>query len=340
MYTGSSLEEHCYRILEEKGGKIADRVRAILLEEISVNGLEHSLQYLSEKWRDTFAPSMVILSCEAVGGKPNEATYQASLALSLMNLSFSLWDDLLDKTKYRFFIPTVLGKYGEGANLIIGGLSSARAFSILNQMDLDRKKHRAVTELVWNYWKRTARAENVNLRLRKQSHVKAEEKFTVIKTHAITSETLLRVGAVLGDGSEDEIKHLGLYGRYLGIILELRKDVSVSLNLTLELAEKISTGALPYTLLWAENHSEGLKEYLAGHPSNLIPFDIGKLVEFVLEAGAMEEVINLLREFTKKAESELIGINTNNSITKLKLFLQSQERILTDSLSALFSCQH
>jgi len=328
----SVLEERCYRLLEEIGGKVADRARDILLEEIAVDGLREPVEYLCEKWRDVFAPAMVILSCEAVGGEPDDATYDAALALSLMNLSFSLWDDILDKTRYKLFVPTVFGKFGEGANLVVGGLASAKAFSILNNIKLDEEKRKLLSDLVWNYWRGTAQAEMRNLALRRKGDVKPKEKFRVIEMHSITTETLLRVGAVLGGGSRDEIDHLGRYGRYLGIILELRKDFDVSINLTLELADKIKRGALPYTLLWAKHRSKELKEYLLEHGDALKPEDIKKIVEFILNINAVKEILNLINRFKQKAELEILKLNHNSTIKKLGYFLDAQAKIFVEDL--------
>ena len=71
------------------------------------------------------------------------------------------------------------------------------------------------------------------------------KKFWKIKTEAEDLETCLKIGAIIGNGSESEINHLGKYGLYLGIILELCKDFRISVNLTAELAEKIRNGTLP-----------------------------------------------------------------------------------------------
>lgn len=335
MFAGSSLEERCYRILEEKGGKIADRARAILLNEKSLEGLQQPLRYASGKWRDPLTPSLVVLSCEAVGGKPDEATYQAALAMTLMSLSFNLWDDIVDKTMYKLFIPTVLGKFGEGITLMIGGLASAKAFSILSEIKIDRKKRQTITKLIWDYWKKLAKAETTNLELRRGGDFKPEERLKVIEMQAINLETSLKIGAVLGDGSEDEITHLGNYGRCLGTILELIKDFKVSINLTLELAEKIRSGALPYTLLWAKNHSEKLREYPSLLTDTITPVDIKNIVEAVLKAKALEDTIRLLNILTKKAEIELLELNNNKAINTLKIFLRAQSKIFNESLSTL-----
>jgi geranylgeranyl pyrophosphate synthase len=335
MFTKSNLEEQCYRILEEKGGQIADRARTILLKEKSLEGLQKPLIHISENWRDPATPSLVILSCEAVGGEPNETTYQAALSMTLMSLSFTVWDDLVDKTIHKGFIPTVVGRFGESAALMIGGLASAKAFSILSLMKTDERKRQIIAELVWNYCKTMAESEAANLGLRRRSDAKPEEKLRVIEMEAVSLETLSKIGAVLGDGSQDEVEHLGNYGRHLYTLLELKKDFKTSINLTLELAKKIKDRSLTYTLLWAKNHSPKMEEYLWLMTDTIKPIDIKNIVEAVLETKATENIIDLVKTLTLKAEKELAYIRKNKASTLLKFFLEAQSKTLVKNLSTL-----
>lgn len=330
-----SLEERCYGILEEKGGKIADEARTILLKEKSLTGLRQPLRHISDNWRDTFAPSMVVLSCEAVGGKPDETTHQAALAISLMNLSFRLWDDIMDKTTYRGFIPTIRGDFGGSVALMIGGLASAKAFSVLTGMKLNETKRQAIAKLVWNYWGNLAGAEVANLKLKRRGDVKPEEKLKVFEMEGVGVETMLKIGATLGNGSEDEMQHLGNYGRYLGTILELRRDFNVAINLTLELAGKIKSGALPYALLWARSRSEKVKGYLPLFKGTIEPVDIRKIVEAMLETRALENTVRLIEELTKKGVVEVLEVKDSKTTLILRFFLEAQSEILAESLSTL-----
>jgi geranylgeranyl pyrophosphate synthase len=339
MLAMSRLEEQCYQILEEKGGKIADEARTILLREMFLKGLRQPLRYVSNKWRDHLAPSLVVLSSEAVGGKPDEHVGPAALALSLMNLSFRLWDDVIDKTEYRRFVPTVFGKFGTGVTLIIGGLASAKAFSILSNMEIDELKREEITKLIWNYWVRMAEAETINLKLRKRANVKPEEKLKVFEMEGATPETSLRIGATLQNGSSEEIDHLGNYGRYLGVILELRKDLNASLNLTLELSEKIKNGSLPYTLLWAKNNSGRIQECLSFDPDTVVQAKMKELVKAILETSALENISRLIKKYAVKAKKEISTLSPNKSTTTLLFLVEAQHRLFVESLSELSNYQ-
>jgi geranylgeranyl pyrophosphate synthase len=330
MNKKNNVEERCRKILEDNGGFIADKAKTLLLEESSLKNLRAPLEFISKNWRDPLTPALMGLSCSAVGGKPEE-THEAALALSLMNLSFYIWDDIIDKAQIKLFKPTLFGKFGEGTALIIGGLASAKAFSILNQMKVDDVKRQTITKLFWNLWTRMAQAETINLKLRSNENLTASKKLWKIKTEATDMETCLRIGATIGNGSQSEVEHLARYGHCLGIILELWKDFLVSTNLTLELEEKIRNGASPYSMLWASEHSEEIPRKIA----DFSQFNAKQLVMRILETKVLDNVMKTIQRIEKKGERELIEMKTNDAVATLHLFIELQPRFFLNSLSTL-----
>ena len=129
-----------------------------------------------------------------------------------------------------------------------------------------------------------AKTEAVNLRTRKNQY-SAKDKLLKIRAEAEADlGNCLKMGAVIGNGSEKEVKSLGKYGLYIGIILELQHDFQVSVNLTLELADKVRIGALPYTLLRAREDSQELQKNLKdiACKKTIGPKEIEKIVQGVL----------------------------------------------------------
>ena len=334
MYTESNLKERCQKILEDNGGKVANRASRILLEDAALKDLGPPLEFISKNWRDPLTPSMMALSCEAVGGSSKE-THETSLAMSLMHLCFYVWDDMVDKANFKSFKPTLFGKFGEGPALIIGGLASAKAFSILNRMNVDVIKRQEINKLVWELWTKMAQAEAANLRLRKHGNVSYSKKFSIIKMEASDLETCTKIGAILGNGSNFEIKHLANYGLFLGIIFELWKSFHVTTNLTMELAEKLKSGAYPFLLLWAKEHSEKLRKKLEELTRNnsIGPSKIREIVEDVLETKAFKYTTQNIRKFTNKARVELTELNDNEATRMLRFFVEVQPQLFIESLS-------
>lgn len=334
MNTESGLKERCQRILEENGGRVADRASRILLEDPLLKDLRPPLEFISKNWREPLSPSMMSLACEAVGGSPDE-THESGLAMSLMHLCFYVWDDMVDEAKLKSFKPTLFGKFGEGPALIIGGLASAKAFSILNRMNVDVIKRQKINKLVWELWTKMAQAEAANLRLRKHGNVSYKKKFSIIKMEASDLETCTKIGAILGNGSNFEIKHLANYGLFLGIIFELWKSFHVTTNLTMELAEKLKSGAYPFLLLWTKEHSEKLRKKLEELTCNksIGPSKIREIVEDVLETNLIKHTKKNIQRFTNKAKVELAELNDNEATQTLRFFIEAQPQLFIESLS-------
>lgn len=333
MYEKYSIEERCRRILEEHGGLIADKARTILLKDPALKNLRPPLEFISKNWRD-LTPALMSLSCEAVGGQPEEI-YDSALAICLMHLSFYLWDDIIDNARSKSFKQTLFGKFGADTALIIGGLASAKGFTILNEMNMKKKRRQTITNLVWELWTVMARAETVTLKLQSQEIFSYRKKFLKIKKEAKDTETCLRIGAIIGNGSKSEIYHLGKYGLFLGTIVKLWNDFRVSINLTLELAEKIRSGKLPYSLMWASDHSETLQKRLEAliGKNSIEHIQIKEIVRETLATEVLEYTSRSVKKYMNKAKTELTYLKKSSASQTLETLIDFQTRLFMESLS-------
>jgi len=334
MHNKHSKQELCSSILEENGGFIADITRTMLLDDPSLRDLHPPLEFLSRTWRDPLTPAMMILSCATVGGN-SEIVQEAASAMSLINLSFRIWDDMIDKTAIRSFRPTLYGKFGEGTALIVGGLLTAKAFSILAQMDIDYHRRRKIDKLLWNLLSKMARAETVEMKLRSKLNSSSKDKFWKIKTEAADLDTCMKIGAILGRGSENEILHLGKYGLCLGKITELWKDFHVSINLTLELKQKIIDKALPFAVMWASEHADNLKrELAAASDDENEPGYIKQIVVEILGTGALDHIVRIMADFAEEGVAALLRLGSKEvSVLRLQSFIEAQPELFIESLS-------
>ena len=327
-----TFEECCRKILESNGGAIADKARKLLLEDPALKNLRPPLEFISKNWRDQ-TPALTSLSCESVGGRKEE-TYDVSLAMCLMHLSFYIWDDMLDNTRCKLFKPTFFGKFGAETSLIVGGLASAKAFSILNELNLHREKRQTIFEEVWGLWTSMATAETRALTLQSEKRFYHMEKLWKINIEAKDTEASLRIGAIIGNGSRSEISHLGNYGLCLGIILKLWNDFRVSVNLTLELADKIRGKRLPYPLLWASEQSQTLRKKLdiLASQDSIGQSQIKEIVEELLATRAFNHTNNCIKKYTEKAEKELSYLAKNTYTRTLQSLIEAQSQLLIESL--------
>jgi geranylgeranyl pyrophosphate synthase len=334
MHNKRSKQELCNSILEENGGVIADKTRTMLLHDPSLRDLHPPLEFLSRTWRDPLTPAMMNLSCATVKGN-SEIVQEAASAMSLINLSFRIWDDIIDKTPIRSFKPTLYGRFGESTSLIVGGLVTAKAFSILAQMDINYNKRRKIDKLLWNLLAKMARAEKVEIELRSQQHPSSKDKFWKIKTEAADLGTCMKIGATLGGGSQNEILHLGKFGLCLGIVMELWKDFHVSLNLTLELKQRILNKALPFAVIWASERSDSLKrklEVVSGEENE--PNYTKQVVGDILDTGALDRIVRTMAEAVREGVAALLRLESRKEpVQTLQSFIEAQPELFAESLS-------
>lgn len=328
-----SATQKCHQILEENGGIIAEKSRSIMINNPTLTELKEPLEFISKTWRDPLIPTLMALSCKAVGGQP-EDTNDSAIALSLINLSFFLWDDIIDQSSAKVFQSTLSGKYGSGVALIVGGMISAKAFSILNNLNFIKTKKDAISKLIWNLLSVMAKVEMHSLKARKQKTYSSSNKLWKIKTESIDPETATKLGATIGNGSINQITNLGKYGSCLGVILGLMHDFRVSTNLTLELADKIRSGNLPYSLLLASERSSTLKKRLEVllTKNKIAQSSIKFVVEDMLKTRVFEDIEKKVWIRVEMANKALDELKQNRATQTLRRFVELQPEYFVDSI--------
>lgn len=325
--------EICFEILEENGGKVAEKSRKIMLADPKLKTLKDPFQFIATNWRDPLTPSLLSLSCEAVGEDPIK-TNDLAIALSLINLTFFLWDDIIDSSYSKHFKATLTGKYGTGIALITGGMISAKAFTILNNLKIQQEKKELINQNIWNLLSLMAKAETHSIKMRTKGRYSSKIKLWKIETESIDPEICLRIGALIGDGSEREIENLGTYGKCLGIIIGLINDFRIGTNLTLELAEKIKLNVPPYCLLLASENSISFKKVLekAFSKEELNPKSIELIVKSMLKTGIYEEIEKKVVYWVEKANKAIENLNQNRATQTLLKFIQLQPKYFLESI--------
>jgi geranylgeranyl pyrophosphate synthase len=306
-------------ILEMYGGETANRSVEQLLEDPQLTAMKHFTDFVAKNWRDCFIPTLMNLGCQFVGGKPRD-TEEFAVSLSLMNLSFRIWDDVIDETTNRTLRSTFVGKFGRSNALIYGGTISAKAFTILSKANAEKVRKEEINELIWNYWATMAKAETRDLAARANTY-NASQKFSKIKEEAVNIRTALKIGAVLGNGSSNDIEELETYGNNLAVMLELLKDLKVSLNLTLELEEKLQSGQLSLLLFMAKEESREIqaKIQLLEKNCSITPKDMHHLIRVVLNSKSWAHFIEYFKEANIKCQAVLMARESSAAKTLIAI---------------------
>jgi len=324
----SEIEARFQEILEKRGRPALEKAKRVMLEGVGSRHLGPPLQHLAENWNDLLRPALIALSCEAVGGKP-ETTTSAAAAMTLICSSMNIYDNIMDTTRSKAFVPTLPGKFGSGTALIVAGLIASKAFQVLYE-DAEREirtEQRAdVAHAFQDFLLKMSEAEMANLKLKAERRIDSEEVFRVLQMQAADMEACAKIGALVGCGTKRDIEQSSTYGSYLGTIINLRDDLWISLNLSAELSDRIGAFSLPYVLTLCMNISEKARNFVLdlSQRDGITPREIKRVVNFLFETGALAQVLRLISELIEKSAILSPEKGARNTRDSLALILNAQ----------------
>lgn len=248
-------------------------------------------------------PALISLSCEAVGGK-TEKTTSIGAALALIAGAADIHDDIIDQSTTKYSKTTVFGKFGGDITLLAGDALLIHGSILLHREceSLTKEQREAILSLIFQAFVEISQAEAAETRLMKNLYVPPEKYFAIIKMKAVIPEVHCKIGAIIGDATEETVESWGHYGRTLGIISTIR-DEFIDLMEYPELQNRIKNECPPLPMLYALQNSEIKKEIkpLIKSP-NLAKKDANKMIKIVLGS---KEVQGLKRDTTLLISEEI-----------------------------------
>lgn len=172
-------------------------------------------------------PSLVVLSCEAVGGRTEDAL-KTGAAMELIHTFSLIHDDIMDKDEMRRGKPSVHILWGEPMAILAGDTLFSKAFE--NVLETDTQSvppHRTVNALktVVDSCIKICEGQALDIGFEGKLDVKEEEYLEMIykKTAALIAAST-KAGAIIGGGTEEQIEALSEYGRLIGLAFQIQDD--------------------------------------------------------------------------------------------------------------------
>jgi len=305
------------KLLEEKGSESLETAEKLVLEErIECGEIREALQYfMKQYWQDLTTPTLLSLSCEAVGGNSKEVK---SIAVPLIMISgaIDIHDDIVDRSKEKDNRPTVVGKFGEEIALIVGDFLLGKGFILLNEAcgGVSNTKFSLIMENIKNAFSELADAEALEILLQREKTIKPDEYLRIVRKKAADVEGLMKVGAIVGGGSAEEIKALGKYGRCLGTLSILRDDL-IDLMDFKELRHRIRYECLPFPLLHILRNTnvKSAMPLLSIRKKK----DVDAILDAVEKAGGFERCKEIMQDIAKECYTTLNIIKHNKKHLRL-----------------------
>lgn len=319
-----------HKILEERGNKAVSLAEQVLLEGVESEVLREPLQYLVGRRRDLTRPTLMSLACETVGGNPADVV-DAAVAMVLECHHIGLIDDVVDETKVKRLSWTLPGRFGIYVSLMVSIILKAKAHFALSRLSrkLDQERFEEVNRVFKDFLIRMVEGEALNFQLKHEKIVDTQRLIEVFKLESVDIEACMRIGAIIGKGTYEEVEALGQYGRILGVLFLLREDLMDSLNFSVQLGNKLKEGSYPFPVLWAINHSKKFQDFISvlRQRKKVTSLDIKTCVQLLFESDAIDYVTKLMEELTGDAMNSLERTRENEAKKVLGLFARAQPQM-------------
>lgn len=208
--------------LLETYGKYIDQINHALDRELSLYSESEFIEPLkySLEGGKRIRPIILVLAAESVG-KIDDNTLAASCAVEFLHMESIIHDDIIDNETMRRQKEPFHIKYGYNTSVLTGDFVLGLILAISSRLDNARiTKDLATTAMLMS------EVEMIESRLEISEDVTFDDYLKVIEYKTATAfEVAARIGAIIANGSEEEIEALTEYGKNIGIAYQIRDDL-------------------------------------------------------------------------------------------------------------------
>lgn len=317
--------EKVRKMIEKDGAKGWNMAKETLMHQETDNAqLKQALAYLT-LIPDFFRPAVVTYCCKAVGGDP-EVTIPTSASLILFAKAIGMHDDIIDKVKKRKNHLTAFGKFGEGIVLVLSDILLFKGFTLLRknlEIGVSPTALSKILETIDSIWFEQSESEIFEQQSRNNINIPPEKCLAKITKRASEFEVITRIGAILGGGSERDVRSFAFYGRSMGTASLLRDELIDMLEFSI-LKHRIKRESMPLPLVYALQSAKA-RSRLIPLISNNRTLKISELLEIsklVDMTGGMDYTADLIKENVKKACSSIKKFHKKEELSLIAKSLQ------------------
>jgi len=331
MKTLTSIELNA--IIKERSKTILEMFGQVATSGVNDPHLLAVLQDVKKYWKDFVRPALTSFSCEAVGGRP-ELANNAALMFTLASSGFGIHDDIIDESSNKHLRMTIRGLHGVDKALLAGDLLIVKAWTIIREMITKNYEPKKIADIIETYGNSSieiCEAEFMETLCRRKLETDLEHYENIIWKAMAEMEACAKIGAIMGNGNDNEVQALAEFGRRLGFMHRLDDDVEDCLNSKNDLPHRIEFESVPLPLLFAAKSSTEifLKIKRIVEKSHISPIDVRRLLGFCFDTEAFEYVRKIAEKNRGEAIHKLGKIKDSSARNVLlSMTEQSYQRIL------------
>jgi len=258
-------------------------------------------------------PLLCVLSCRAVNGKDKDALKTAA-AIELIHTFTLIHDDIMDRDDFRRGVLAVHKAYDEPTAILAGDLLFSKAFELS-----DERVFRILAEATV----KICEGQLLDMVFEKRTDVSIDEYLEMIKKKtAVLLMAATKSGAILGNGSTNEIKALSNFGFNLGLAFQIQDDLLGLLGDEEKLGKPVGSdiaegkkNVIIIKILESSKREELLKLI---NRENITKEDIEKVIKLAEETGAISFAKSLANKYASLAIKELSQIRDSDAKHELR----------------------
>ena len=284
-----------------------------------------------KRWR----PALTLLACEAVGGKEKEAMPFTPI-IELVHEGTIMVDDCEDDSKERRGKPCTHLIYGIDTAINDGNIMYFLPMAIFytNTQKLGQEKTRQIYDLYIQEMLRVSigQAKDIYWHKGKKENVSEEEylQMCICKT-GVLARFAAKLGAIIGNGSREEINALARFGESIGVGFQIQDDI---LELTGKEFAKGKGG------IGGDIH-EGKRTLMVIHTiKKANEQDRKRLIEILNSHPTEQETISEAIEIIKKSPIKEIVVTNTIDIPKEKMISKLKVISIASLLSETIKRTH
>jgi geranylgeranyl pyrophosphate synthase len=321
MSPEQKLMQRAINLIQDRGQRAVENSRQLAtIDKIGYKPLNEAVKYfMDEFWYDFLHPALISIACEAVGGNV-EDTVNIGSAIVLLAGAADIHDDIIDESKIKEPYLTVFGKFGRDIAILTGDALLLKGVFALHESTcvFSKSKSNLILESVKESFLELCGGELRETELRGKVEISKNDYLEIVKQKAAASETMTRIGAILGDGTEKEIELLGHYGRTYGVLMTIRNEF-IDVFESDELRNRILNECLPIPILLACEDKMRKSEILKLLKKEMTDKNVEKILDLSMDC---KETRLLVKDMKKLVEEEISLISPLlNCQEELKLLL-------------------
>jgi|WetSurMetagenome_2_1015567.scaffolds.fasta_scaffold243811_2 geranylgeranyl diphosphate synthase, type II len=261
---------------------------------------------------------LVLLSCEAVGGKLS-AALDAATAIEMLHNFTLVHDDVMDNAPSRRGRPTVHTKWDVNNAILVGDVILGLAYAALLKSG-NRNISRAM-KIFTDAYVEVCVGQAFDMEFERRQRITPREYFRMIssKTGELIAASA-ELGAVLGNGTPAQTAALRKFGAHIGRAFQIQDDLLDVVAQEKELGKRIGGDILSrkktFLLVHAYKRTRGqsarrLKALMAAPPRPMSP---GKEQQMVREVTAIYKASGVLdaarREIVRETAAGMRALRT------------------------------